>query len=138
LVGTEKRDTIGALVGNDMALGRAGADSIDGGVGDDELVGGLGRDSLSGEGPGIFAGGVDVLRGGPGDDTLQGGYGADAVCGGRGEDTLSVDGGESRDLIYCGAGYDRYDIRSRGAGETSGNVYVAPSCEEEVDIPSTY
>ncbi len=137
MVGTDRRDTMGALAGNDVALGRGGADRIDGGGGDDEVVGGPGHDSLSGEGPGFFTG-DDVLRGGPGADSLQGGYGGDTVYGGNGDDTLSVDGGETKDFMYCGDGYDRYDVRSRGVGEASGNVYVAPDCEEEVDIPTTF
>lgn len=138
MVGTADRDRMEALGGDDVALGGRGGDRLHGHSGDDELVGGPGNDFLAGEEPETWPGGADVLRGGPGDDHLQGGYGADAVHGGPGDDLLIVDGGETPDRIYCGDGFDRYDIRGTAAGDTSENVYVAPGCEKEVDLFSIY
>lgn len=138
MIGTEGKDKIDALGGDDVVLGKGGADKLRGYLGDDELVGGSGRDFLVGEEPEMRPGGADTLRGGSGDDSLLGGYGADTLYGGTGDDFLVVDGGETPDRIYCGDGFDRYDIGSVAPGDTSENVYVAPDCEKAVDVPSIY
>ncbi len=103
--------------------------------GADELYGGRGGDGLVGEEAGQISGrGADVIHGDGGSDSLQGDYGADTLYGGPGDDVLIVDGGETPDRLYCGPGFDRYDVRARAAGEDSGDVFVAADCEREVDF----
>ncbi|HEX5983643.1 MAG TPA: hypothetical protein VFY69_05485 [Solirubrobacterales bacterium] len=109
LYGTPERDSIGALAGNDLLVGRGGddrlnggrgRDAIYGGVGDDLLLGGLDDDVLNG-GPGS-----DVLKGGDGADVLTGGRGRDVLLGGAGDDRLRAADGEPGDTAGCGPGFD--------------------------------
>lgn len=71
--GTNRRDVIMTLAGNDtVRAGNAG----------DVVCGGLGFDTLAGEN------GDDRLEGGADDDTLRGGRGDDTLVGGPGNDIL--------------------------------------------------
>lgn len=109
LYGTRQGDSIDALAGNDLLVGRGGDDRLNGGRGRDALYGGAGDD--------LLLGGLDddVLNGGPGSDLLKGGDGADALTGGRGHDVLLGGAGDDRlraadgepgDTAGCGPGFD--------------------------------
>jgi hypothetical protein len=91
LVGTDERDVIVALGGNDkirsgkgkdIVCGAGGKDKVGAGGQSDTAVGGGGDDKLRG------GGGRDELRGGRGSDLLAGGGGRDRCRGGPGKDTL--------------------------------------------------
>ncbi|MGG5820471.1 calcium-binding protein [Falsiroseomonas sp. HW251] len=81
--------TISMGGGNDVALGGAGAESMDGGAGNDDLEG---------------DGGNDVIVGGAGADTIDGGMGNDTLWGEDGDD--AIDAGDGHDLVYGDAGAD--------------------------------
>lgn len=109
LYGTPHRDSIDALAGNDLLVGRGGDDRLNGGRGRDALYGGGGDD--------LLLGGLedDILNGGPGSDLLKGGDGADVLTGGRGrdvllggadDDRLRAADGEPGDTAGCGPGFD--------------------------------
>ncbi len=87
---------------------------------EDETVIDTGKDGVNVDaGPGndvVFGSrGEDVLRGGSGEDKLIGGPGSDQLIGGPGEDLL-VDHSAAADVFSGGAGTDRIDARSGGAG----------------------
>ncbi|AKS42925.1 calcium-binding protein [Wenzhouxiangella marina] len=94
--------------GADTASGGAGNDMLDGGPGDDLLEGGEGNDRLFG------AAGDDRLLGGSGDDLLAGGDGNDSLAGGDGIDSMRggdgddhIEGGDGDDFIRGDRGGDR-------------------------------
>jgi len=76
LIGTDQRDVIAALDGDDKVNGAGGNDLICGGKGKDKLKGGDGNDDIFGEGS------IDRLSGGPGNDDLDGGPAKDTCNGG--------------------------------------------------------
>jgi Ca2+-binding RTX toxin-like protein len=78
IIGTARRDVIGALDGNDRVRGLDGKDLICGGKNKDTLKGGKGNDKLLGQK------GRDKLKGGGGRDKLNGGGGRDFCKGGKG------------------------------------------------------
>ena len=99
LTGTERRDVIFALAGNDRVSGGSGDDRLAGEAGNDQLFGGTGRDNLLG------GSGMDSLTGGAGNDRLLGGTGADRLAGNAGNDLLV--GGAGADNLLGGEGNDR-------------------------------
>jgi Ca2+-binding RTX toxin-like protein len=124
LRGTERRDVICGLGGNDRIRGAyrdvlvggsgddelvsAGSDVLFGGPGDDRLVGSRHADRLvGGTGDDVLIGSdaADRMLGGPGNDVLRGDRGQDFLLGGRGDDDLWS--GEARPGAghdYCGDG----------------------------------
>ncbi|WP_296597592.1 calcium-binding protein [Phenylobacterium sp.] len=130
-VAGEAGDWAHGNAGDDDIVGGAGADTLLGGQGNDLLAGRDGNDYLSGDlgDDELFAGeGWNTLVGGAGNDTLNGGFGPNFLVGGGGNDLLvsqgpvaaTMDGGEgadtivagssAKDLIFGGAGWDRFEI----------------------------
>lgn len=109
IVGSEKRDRLRGLRGNDNIYGEGGNDRIQGNRGNDKLFGGEGRDTLSGDR------GNDVLIGGEGNDILRGGRGDDLLIGvsvesftpGEGEIDI-FQGGRGRDTFVLGDALEVY------------------------------
>ncbi len=99
-------DTIQLGGGDDKAYGNDGDDSVVGGAGNDLLYG----DSKARDGNVV---GNDYLSGGDGHDTLLGGAGADTLYGDDGNDRLHGDDGD--DSLYGGAGDDYIE---GGAGQS--------------------
>lgn len=105
LVGSKSADRLIAQIGDDVVLGRGGADRISLGQGHDRAFGGRGQDV-------VFGGnGDDRIKGGGNDDKLYAGKGGDRVFGGGGQDVLvggdgddRLAGGRGSDLIWAGAG----------------------------------
>lgn len=94
--------------GDDLAIGRQGADRMLGGMGADTLHGGRGEDVLNGNGEDdSLVGGDDddTIFGGTGDDILDGGGWSDVLVGGLGDDMLLGDWGDDR--LVGGGGMDR-------------------------------
>ena len=100
LYGTPRNDVIAGGGGDDMIIGRGGADRLAGEQGDDTLVGSSGADRLTG------GDGEDALFGDAGTDRLVGGRGEDRIRGAGSNDTILAQDG-SRDRIRCGPGRDR-------------------------------
>ncbi len=122
-------ESVQALGGHDIVLGRggddrlfgqAGSDLLHGNNGDDYIRGGHGNDHLHGKQ------GNDTLLGGHGDDTLQGAHGSDVFVFGKhagvdrvvdfedGQDKLGLeDGLRFRDLRFSQSGEDT-EIRADG------------------------
>lgn len=100
LRGTNKRDVIDLLDGDDRYIARGGSDRVNGNDGDDEINGGGGKDRLFGDAD------KDELNGNGGKDSLFGGDGSDTLKGGNGNDALN--GGAGRDLLFGGKGRDTF------------------------------
>lgn len=111
LPGTDQRDFLFGLGGNDQLAGGAQDDFLYGGEGNDLLTGGIGQDRLQG-GAGndrLFGGDEDDdLTGGAGDDfldegaghgDLEGGMGNDTLVGGQGPDAFAFDRMSGNDVI---------------------------------------
>jgi Ca2+-binding RTX toxin-like protein len=97
-----------------------GSDVLWGNVGDDQLAGGLGPDRLSG-GTGRDALYDGLLFGGPG---YRPDRSADILRGGAGRDWIrALTGSKTRDLIYCGGGFDQVEV-------DKGIDRVAEDCEK--------
>ena len=121
LRGTNGPDALSGNGGDDDLLGFGGPDALSGGDGRDAVLGGNevgpkgGDKSLAGGPGGDFVGGgrgEDALSGGSGDDFLQAGSfrdrEQDSIAGGDGRDAVLATGrSASRDIIDCGAGFDR-------------------------------
>lgn len=90
--------TVHGSDGRDLMLGLLGDDVLFGGEGNDYLFGLHGNDTL------IGGNGDDILSGGNDDDVLSGGNGDDFLYGGSGDDILS--GGSGYDHLFGGAGDD--------------------------------
>lgn len=108
--GGDDADLINGGNGRDVLYGDSGNDSLDGDGGNDVLSGGWGADSAFGDiGSDILAGGRDndTLLGGAGDDTMRGDDGADLVNGGAGNDRLF--GGALNDSLLGADGLDIID-----------------------------
>lgn len=115
LVGTEARDVIDLLGGNDTYEGFGGNDNIRGGSGNDNLSGGDGNDVIRGQGGSdVINGdaGNDRIFGGGSSDEVNGGADNDEINGGNGNDTLNGDAGD--DLII---GKNGNDVMNGGDGE---------------------
>jgi Ca2+-binding RTX toxin-like protein len=124
LHGTEKRDVILALAGDDeIKLGKN--DVACGGRGDDTVYGSSNGDEHIHAGPGqdtVYPySGDDVVRGGKGNDQLVGNFGRDLVMGERGSDVVmgwngpdDVRGGPGDDQVW-GGGDVEYKDRARDA-----------------------
>lgn len=139
--GTEADET---LHGTSEIVDETMVDSMYGFGGSDYLYGYDGNDFISGDGPPALYQGDDVIYGGPGEDflsgdagndylygeddndSLSGGPGSDVSYGGSGDDTLSAEADGGIDYLYCGEGYDRYDV-------AESIDYVDPSCEEDIE-----
>jgi hypothetical protein len=107
LVGSNRRDIIHGLEGDDHIRGRGSNDSLYGDQGNDQLFGDRGRDRLKGgEGNDVLHGGrgADRLYGEQGNDKLFGDQGRDKLLGGDGDDELH--GGSGADRLYGGQGDD--------------------------------
>lgn len=105
--------------GDDRLIGRGGRDFLDGDRGRDFLEGGLARDTLiGGDEDDLLLGGVgaDTLKGKNGDDRLFGGIGDDQLIGGKGVDFLS--GGLGDDVLDGGNRCDFFVLRSRSGTDT--------------------
>ena len=99
--GTNGRDVIVALGGDDDIRGNGGNDVICAGYGRDSSGGGLGADQIVG------GAGPDFLGGGPGNDRVFGGAGVNSLSGGAGNDRLIggeiLAGGPDDDYMEGGA-----------------------------------
>jgi Ca2+-binding RTX toxin-like protein len=129
LYSSKAGESVSALAGHDIVLGRGGDDTLLGQAGSDLLIGHAGHDLLrGGSGKDGLDGsqGNDTLDGGPGSDTLDGGVGADAFVLARdlgadrvvgfedGVDQFGLEGGlRFRDLSFAQAGEDA-EIRADG------------------------
>ena len=120
-VGTDERDhirglggedTIGVRGGNDLLQGNDDNDEIEGDGGDDRVQGGRGN---------------DIVRGGDNNDFLQGGSGDDILAGDRGP--FGVHGADRFD---CGQGTDRILDFNELEGDTK-----AANCEIVERFPSS-
>ena len=96
IVGTSKADDLKGTDGRDVVLALDGDDTIDTGRGRDVVCAGDGFDFVK-TGPGR-----DLVRGGPGDDNVLAGRGKDVVRGLAGIDSLF--GGPGDDVLRGGAG----------------------------------
>ena len=99
IFGLAGNDRLSGLAGSDCLYGASGADSLSGGSGADRLFGGSGNDRLTG------GSGSDRLNGDAGNDTLTGGTGPDTFSGGAGADRIQARD-RARDTIGCGSGRD--------------------------------
>ncbi len=114
--GTDNRDVIDALGGNDLVRALGGDDEVEGDDGNDDLRGNEGDDKVSGEA------GNDQLRGGPGDDELNGNAGNDQIF----DKAADGDGSADKDTANGGSGNDRIDV-----ADGDGDDVV--DCGEETD-----
>jgi len=140
--GGDGDDLIFAVIGTDIAVGGAGADTLDAtawngpylvnlATGETNFAGesftefeaviaGDGNDTLIGtDGDNTLVGGIgaDSLNGGNGDDSLLGGDGADTLDGGGGAD--SAFGGDGDDYVFAALGQD---IAVGGSGNDTLNT----------------
>ena len=129
VVGSNSKDKILGMSGNDFLIGKGGNDTIygnsgqdvmDGGAGNDRLFGGSSNDTLYGKN------GKDLLKGNTGKDTLYGGNNNDKLYGQSGIDTLTgqsgndrLYGGSSNDTLIGGSGKDRL-VGGTGSDHLSG------------------
>ena len=105
--GTQGRDVIVALGGNDLIEGKGGRDIICAGAGDDEIHGEGGADRISGGGGNDFLFGQskrDILQGGPGIDFLLGMQGDDQSTGGGGFDLAAFLASPASVTVNLGTG----------------------------------
>ncbi len=170
--GGDGSDFLGGDAGTDVLYGGAGLDGLNGGDGDDTLSGGLGPDIMdgadgsdtasylsrlapvtasvggpdgqdgeAGEGDTVYAS-TENLTGGKGDDTLTGDGGANRLAGSEGNDTLEGLGGA--DVMEGGSGQDLLkaidsaaDVVSCGpdADAASADAADAVTDCEQLDIP---
>ena len=94
------RDVVYLGAGDDFVNGAFDRDVVRGGPGNDWIRTGDGDDDIRGDS------GNDRLIGSGGSDTVRGGPGEDRVDGGDGNDRLYA-ADSSRDVVACGAGFDR-------------------------------
>ena len=97
IIGTSKADDLKGTDGRDVVLALDGDDTIDTGKGRDIVCAGDGFDLVK-TGPGR-----DLVRGGRGDDNVVAGRGDDVVRGEAGIDSLF--GGRGDDVLRGGAGF---------------------------------
>ncbi len=110
VLGTNSRDRLVGMGGNDIFDGQGGRDLLKGRNGDDLIYGGTGDDKLKGQkGNDLLHGdeGDDKLTGGRGDDVLVGGWGNDRLVGGRGDDSYLFGLGDGHDSIRDRQGDDQ-------------------------------
>lgn len=105
--GSDAKDWIYGMLGDDTIDGGNGKNHIYGGGGSDTLYGGSDIDVIFGDT------GDDILYGGDGDDIMNGGEGNDSIHGDAGINTIYGDsgddylyGGDDADTIYGGFGND--------------------------------
>ncbi len=114
ITGTNAKERILLLAGNDNAEGGRGDDCIDGGAGGDTMSGALGKDRIiGGKGNDHLVGGsaADFLQGGAGNDTIHSGYGKDVIDGGAGVDKINAaTAGPASKTIKCGKGRDKIRV----------------------------
>ena len=125
-------DTIRGGTGNDYLYGDDGDDTLHGDAGNDILYGNDGNDTIDGnEGVDILVGGdgVDLLDGGTGNDVINGGDGDDIMVGSEGNDALV--GGEGDDVLV---GWLGRDVLTGGAGADS----FVFDIENHIAMPSDY
>ena len=107
IIGTNDKDVILGLDGEDYIQGKKDNDNIQGGFGDDKLYGDDDHDNIQG-GPGM-----DLLYGRDGNDALFGGFDSDFLSGADGNDELygdfgedQLEGGRNADYFDCGENHD--------------------------------
>lgn len=128
LHGSNARNWLRLLDGDDRYFGAGGIDVVHGDSGHDRLFGGAQRDLLFGDdGRDRLFGqnGSDYLDGGDGHDRIRGGNGRDTLYGGSGRDQLF--GGASRDRLEGGEGADQLDGgrgNDRLKGGSGNDVFV--------------
>lgn len=120
-VGTDERDHIKGLRGEDTIGGRGGNDLLQGDDDNDEIEGDGGDDRIQG------GRGNDIVGGGDNDDILQGGSGDDILSGDRG--TFGIRGADRFD---CGQGTDRIVDFNEAEGDKK-----AADCEIVERFPSS-
>lgn len=123
MIGGFGSDYVNGGYGKDRLDGGAGGDRVYGGAGNDPVVdGGTGSDPLvtGGSGNDYVTGytGNDKVYGYTGNDRVRGGPGEDRIYGGDGNDLILAKDSQ-RDVINCGAGYDR--VRADQADAVSSN-----------------
>lgn len=114
LIGSDFRDVLKGLGGDDRLLGGNGDDWVRGDTGSDLVFGEAGDDLLEG------GDGDDVLDGGNGNDRLIGGSGFDLLMGGIGADIFAFDRRDSDydRIVDFEFGIDKIDISRMFAGVT--------------------
>ena len=113
-------ENIQGSMANDRLTGNAGANNIFGGAGADAVSGGAGNDVLNG-----FTG-SDIIIGGDGDDVIDGG-----MTGVFGE----------MDLLYGGAGADRFFFENIGYSWTGANDQIMDFSTlegDKIDVHSVF
>lgn len=100
--GSDVRDVIFSLKGQDFVRGNKGSDTLNGDGGADKLLGGRGDDEVNG------ADGDDVVAGNPGNDDLNGGKGNDRIEAYDGFSDIISCGTGRRDLVVFDKGLDRF------------------------------
>jgi Ca2+-binding RTX toxin-like protein len=143
LRGTNGTDALEGNGGDDDLLGLRGTDALSGSEGRDAVLGGnefgprAGDRALSG-GPGRdFVGGgkgSDALSGGPDGDNMFAGppFGeeaddVDAIAAGDGKDAIEAKNvPAARDVIDCGAGFDRVLVDSKDVTDNCERKFTSP------------
>jgi Ca2+-binding RTX toxin-like protein len=120
-VGTDERDHIRGLGGEDTIGGHGENDLLQEDDDNDEIEGDGGDDRIQG------GRGNDIVRGGDNNDILQGGSGDDILSGDRG--TFGV---RSADRFDCGQGTDRIVDFNKVEGDMK-----AANCEIVEQFPSS-
>jgi Ca2+-binding RTX toxin-like protein len=132
IYGSQIRNLLKGLGGNDTVEGWGGNDSVDAGAGNDTIFGGNGNDvTRGGEGHDLVQGGNgnDTVYGGAGNDTVHAGEGNDSLFGESGNDVLWGNnsgtqlfvGGAGRDVMNGFAGADRYKFDAIGDSAVGAN-----------------
>ena len=103
LSGSERRDIMEGLWGDDTLLGNEGNDDVTGYNGDDTLSGGAGNDDFATEFSDNLHEGSDTIKGGGGYDYVYDLIGENKIYGQRGDDTIYgyglLNGGQGNDHI---------------------------------------
>ena len=151
--GLGSSDTIDGGPGSDRIYGDSGSDSLEGGGGDDIIYGGAGNDNITG------GRGADKLYGEAGDDTISiglrgggrliadGGGGNDSLSasngggpnqsvtliGGDGNDTISLNGFATDNIINAGRGNDTVYL-----GSTLGAIVALGDGADKLALQSNF
>jgi Ca2+-binding RTX toxin-like protein len=150
LRGTNKRDVVLALGGDDRIDGRGGNDVICGGSGRDLIQGGSGADKIFGGADGrstqLSPDGVpllvgDVVQGGPGDDLIDLGYDErQQTLGSAQRDRLSYKGSAFRVIVTLGSPKGRGHAQGDGRDLLVSHPFLALLGSDRGDLltGSTY
>jgi Ca2+-binding RTX toxin-like protein len=128
IIGTDDRDVILGLDGQDYIKGKDDNDNLQGGFSDDKLYGNDGNDNIQG------GQGQDLVYGNDGNDVLFGGFDVDFISGGKGNDEMygdfgedMLEGGPGADYFDCGENYDIVLDYDPGDGDI-----LANNCEQVI------